>query len=233
METATNAEPRSRFRGRRQTTEDPLSHPLSDVGLQDISPKPGCSMCQPHSHRRGPTARIGITALRASPQALADGGFGVPSSRDSQLRQRSPCSRPAASAQQGHAEMPPGPDPVSPRDGLGKVPTTPNMPSWGSVFCGHVPWEPARVPAPELLGFLCRGGWEGCCPARSPAHLPPRRHRASGRFVSPQRSGSSRARRPRAEKPELVAEASGALWRLLGAERSHPGALFILSSLQG
>lgn len=83
----------------------------------------------------------------------------------SQLRQMSLCSRPEASAHQGHAEMPPGPDPASPGDGLGKVPTTPNMPSWGSVFCGNVPWEPARVPAPELLGFLYRGGWEGCCPA--------------------------------------------------------------------
>lgn len=139
----------------------------------------------------------------------------MPSSRASysQLRQRSLCSRPAASAQQGHAEMPPGPDPAGPRDGLGNVPTTPNMPSWGSVFCGHVPWEPARVPAPELLGFLYRGGWEGCCPARSPAHLPPPRVRplcepAALWLVSGAASAGGEARAP-----------SRGLWRPLAATR--------------
>lgn len=178
METATNAEPGSRIRGYRQTIDEPAPGCGAPVHLPKtrmLNEPAALPQTGPHSSGAG----MGITALRASSQALADGGSGVPSSRasHSQLRQRSPCSRPAASLQQGHAEMPPGPDPAGPGDGLGKVPTTPNMPSWGSVFCGHVPWEPARVPASELLGFLYRGGWEGCCPARSPAHLPPPRVR--------------------------------------------------------
>lgn len=91
----------------------------------------------------------------------------------------------------------------------------------------------AQCSADTYLGSLPESRRPSCwgsCTAvagKAAARLVPLRtcgRRASGRFVSPQRSGSSRARRPRAEKPELVAEASGAPWRLLGAERSHPGA---------
>lgn len=177
METATNAEPGSRIRGYRQTIEEPLTR--SRMWGSSTSPQNPDAQCASRTPIDGAPQLWGRDgddngALSIIP---GSGRWGLRGALKpgfpSQLRQRSPCSRPAASLQQGHAEMPPGPDPAGPGDGLGKIPTTANMPSWGSVFCGHVPWEPARVLAPELLVFLYRGGWEGCCPARSPAHLPP------------------------------------------------------------
>lgn len=116
--------------------------------------------------------------------------------------------------------MPPGPDPAGPGDGLVKVPTTPIRQVGAQGSADTYLGGPLESRRPSC--------WRYCAAVtgKAAARLVPLRTcrlRASGRFVSPQRSGSARARRPRAEKPELVAEASGAPWRLRDAARTHPG----------